>query len=538
MSIKDESLFEEFGDLGEVDKELNEEQIILAIENDALDTFKLLINRGVAVKDISIGFGMSAFEYAIRCQSNAILQEMLNTGMHDPLEGEYLRTKRAAIDQVARSLDQKKGTVTANYAVRYAEDIEEYIIGSPPIILAAIYGDVKTLEILLESGSDINARDYTINKTPLMWAIDAYDLEMDDTLSKVEYLLKHGANLIELEDDEGRSSYHYLLRVFDYEELRNLLSLSPFNTPLDLWFKEVAILEKLAHDPAHAKILNEFIPEWEEYRDNKGMMHEITPLMVASRFDKWSEVTKLLLAHGAGINLAANTEWTPLIYAVNSGSVENVKVLIEGGGNVNITIGGDIRITLLEFSIAKPYVDSEIVELLLKGGASTEGNPNWTIEKQREGLHAQGKEKEIDLSEIAIFNHISIPIELIGSPVIIQASLTASPEVLEIVLAAGVDVNALDFTTNRTALMWACEALLDDYSGTDDYYIYEDWLDVLELLVENGADLTEIKDAEGLSGFDYVEEIFDEKGIEELAGDALLSAMDSIYEGEYFEEND
>lgn len=245
MSIKDESLFEDFGDLGEVDKELNEEQIILAIENDALDIFKLLINRGVTVKDISIGFGMSAFEYAIKCQSNAILQEMLNTGIHDSLKGEYQRSRKASVIEVEESLDQRKGTVSANYDIRDESDIEEYIAGSPPIIIAALYGDVKTLELLLEAKSDINATDYTINKTPLMWAADAYFFEYPDALSKIEFLIKQGADITTIFDDNGDNSLAYLMKALSSKELERVLSFSPFDSPPTDWLGEVKLFRDL-----------------------------------------------------------------------------------------------------------------------------------------------------------------------------------------------------------------------------------------------------------------------------------------------------
>ncbi len=51
-------------------------------------------------------------------------------------------------------------------------------------------------------------------------------------------------------------------------------------------------------------------------------------------------VAKLLIAHGANVNLAGSEGWTPLHYAAHNGDMDSVKMLLEKGAKREAMAGG------------------------------------------------------------------------------------------------------------------------------------------------------------------------------------------------------
>lgn len=72
------------------------------------------------------------------------------------------------------------------------------IEGSNSIHIACLYGDIKKIKEFLNSGVNINSKDFS-NRTPLMYAAE------DGATEIIDYLLKNGANINEI-DIRGESA--------------------------------------------------------------------------------------------------------------------------------------------------------------------------------------------------------------------------------------------------------------------------------------------------------------------------------------------
>lgn len=72
------------------------------------------------------------------------------------------------------------------------------IEGSNSIHIACLYGDIKKIKEFLNSGVNINSKDFS-NRTPLMYAAE------DGATEILSYLLKNGANINEI-DIRGESA--------------------------------------------------------------------------------------------------------------------------------------------------------------------------------------------------------------------------------------------------------------------------------------------------------------------------------------------
>ena len=60
------------------------------------------------------------------------------------------------------------------------------------IHIACLYGDLPKIKRLLESGANVNSRDFS-NRTPLMYAAE------DGAIDTIDYLIRNGANINDID---------------------------------------------------------------------------------------------------------------------------------------------------------------------------------------------------------------------------------------------------------------------------------------------------------------------------------------------------
>lgn len=83
----------------------------------------------------------------------------------------------------------------------------------------------------------------------------------------------------------------------------------------------------------------------------------------------YSDVIKLLIKHGADVNIKDNKNQSLLLYAANSNFSELMEICIESGANVNINIRAKYNTTPLFLTV---YNDNyHMTKLLLEKGADT-----------------------------------------------------------------------------------------------------------------------------------------------------------------------
>jgi hypothetical protein len=195
---------------------------------------------------------------------------------------------------------------------------------------------------------------------------------------------------------------HYNLQNYNAELLLSAYVANQFpdrrfinNGAFSIFGKSIQPIEKLKslkitkwNDALAIAILNNYPLETIEWIINSGAdinsiyMHE-TPLMKAVLR---SDIISLLLSKGAKVNTATKYGKTALFYAIQFGSIEAVRILLEHGANPNQTlksleefktIDNDFFLieqvadfTPLVYSLR--YSSDEVTQLLLKHGAKLE----------------------------------------------------------------------------------------------------------------------------------------------------------------------
>ena len=184
---------------------------------------------------------------------------------------------------------------------------------------------------LLEHGADVNARADT-DLTPLHVAAKW------GRVGVVHVLLEHGAN-VGAEDNEGKTPLH---------AAANYARVAYFGTA-----DAVEVLRVLLEHGANVGA-----------EDNQGRtpLHAAADCARVAYFGTVVDVLRVLLEHGANIGAEDNQGRTPLHAATHSGRVEVVRVLLEQGANV----GAEDKQGRTPLHIAVVYgsvdADDEIVE--------------------------------------------------------------------------------------------------------------------------------------------------------------------------------
>ena len=206
--------------------------------------------------------------------------------------------------------------------------------GTTPLYSPAFFGEFEMVQILLKYKAGVNAT-HEDGSTPLHFASQgSYQRgpNIGPSLSNIaRLLLEHGAD-VNAQDHTRRTPLHFAAQYWRVEVVRVLL-------------KHVASLgaEDDAEDDdrktaSQVVVLSEYV----NARDAK----DNTPLHLASQnaFHEppviaFSNVTRLLLEHGADVNAQDNNRQTPLHVAAQRGCIDIVRVLLEHGANVGAKDG-------------------------------------------------------------------------------------------------------------------------------------------------------------------------------------------------------
>jgi Ankyrin repeats (3 copies)/Ankyrin repeats (many copies) len=193
----------------------------------------------------------------------------------------------------------------------------------PPLYYAALCGFHDIVEHLItRHPQDVNA-DGGYYVRPLVAALEGEHFQTAD-------LLRHSGADLDVRGSYGMNPLHAAAHSGNLEVVRKLIEYDPANVnPRD------------------------------EYRS--------TPLHLSSdgHYFKAGSVVRLLLEHGADIDLQDKDGWTPLYTALINGALEIVPLLLEYGADVEAR-DNDGK-TALQVAAEKGY--DEIVELLREHGA-------------------------------------------------------------------------------------------------------------------------------------------------------------------------
>ncbi|GJL95076.1 MAG: hypothetical protein DHS20C05_14810 [Hyphococcus sp.] len=211
---------------------------------------------------------------------------------------------------------------------------------------AIVRGHLNAVELLVESGADLEIQSGVSSRTPLMWAIYA------DRKEIFEYLLNAGADVngsgSKLDDDEieirTRSSRKSLLERPVYTaairgSVYYLRTLHEAGAKIE-YDHEVSALSWaiLGGDLAAAKLLLELgaDPNHETSLGYEYDEKHMSALVLAAESEN-IEAVKLLLAAGANINLVNNKgEGSALHMAIEARNLPLVELLLEHGADPNV----------------------------------------------------------------------------------------------------------------------------------------------------------------------------------------------------------
>src|SRR5690348_7371337 len=211
--------------------------------------------------------------------------------------------------------------------------------GFTPLLYAARKGCLECVQTLIKAGADKNLTDPD-NVTPLLLATLNFNFDI------AAYLVKEGANVNKW-DTWGRAPLYAAV------DMNTLPTGGRADRPSLDKTTGLKLIEILLDAGANPNLQLKLFPPYRSLRDDRGadglLSVGTTPLLRAAKAGD-VEAMKVLIAHGANVDLPTATGITPLMAAAGNGSVsldtrgrykteaqaiEAVEVLVKAGANIN-----------------------------------------------------------------------------------------------------------------------------------------------------------------------------------------------------------
>lgn len=251
-------------------------------------------------------------------------------------------------------LDEEKCGVEPDVAVVWDPSTDP--TPQTPLITACAGGDVQMVQLLLEKGAAINARDpYHRNRTQLHVAASAGHVDV------VKLLLQNRAR-VEC-DSGGSTAIDYAGWCGHSDVVRVLLE----NVSDDFKDGHRRSVLHLAVIHGHDELVRKFIDRGASGDINRGDINRMAALHYAAKSGN-PAVVQLLLGEGAEVDIADKLSRTPLHLALQYGCAA-VEALLRGGARVHVS--DKYKRTPLHL-VGRSEEGEEVVGLLLERGAEVE----------------------------------------------------------------------------------------------------------------------------------------------------------------------
>jgi ankyrin repeat protein len=237
--------------------------------------------------------------------------------------------------------------------------------GSTALHMAALWSALDSTKLLIESGSNIEARDCH-SRTPLHRAVhwETNKQKRPDVVYTIKALLARHADAA-ASDDEMSTPLHLAAKQGLLDVVETLVDAqTAVGISLDLRDKDgrTPLLNSLENRMADSAKIAQLLIEKGAGVSVRSKTGE-TPLIQAARTDQ-PTVLAALLAKGAALD-EENSEGSPLGNAVSNGSKAAAQFLIEKGADVNRPT--EYGYSLLERAIYRDWAD--LAQLLIAKGA-------------------------------------------------------------------------------------------------------------------------------------------------------------------------
>ncbi|GHI00562.1 hypothetical protein AM1BK_41040 [Neobacillus kokaensis] len=188
---------------------------------------------------------------------------------------------------------------------------------------AAKKGDIKEIIKLLEQGVDINSKDHQ-GRTALMIAT----YENDINTAKV--LVENGAD-VNIQDNMKNNPYLYA-GAEGYLDILKLTIEAGADTKIVNRYGGTALIPASEH--GYVDVVKQLLETTDvdvNHINNLGWTALLEAIILNDGGKKQQETIKLLIEHGADVNIPDSNGVTPIAHAQEKGFVEIEKILLDAG---------------------------------------------------------------------------------------------------------------------------------------------------------------------------------------------------------------
>ena len=302
-------------------------------------------------------------------------------------------------------------------------DAKNKLLGATPLYFACQFGNLEAVKILIEEGAEIDAKTSS-GGTPLMIATQM------NRMNTVEYLLEKNADINLQEKPTGVHPIHIAVGTGDIELVKKLLEYKP----------ELEVREKVAG---------------------------VTPLYLACQ-SGYTEIADLLLKSNSMIESRGTDGAGPISIATQNGHSEVVELLIENKASVDLrTLNGK---TPLHFGVRANK--KEIIEILIKNNANLEVRETTYMLTP---LHSSVTEGNLELTKLLIESKADPMVAAKeGESLVYLATQKGDIGLIKYLISIQCDINQKEYTVGADCLFFAAQ---------------HGWKEIVQLLVESRADI-------------------------------------------------
>lgn len=492
--------------------------LMAAANNGREDTVELLLDYieegNSKLLDAGDSNGKTALYYAVELRRPEILEALLEHGANPNLysnEGVFPLHKsvmQGEIGILQVLLDGDHGGILVNPNV---QDLD----GRTPLMLALQKGNKEIIDILLESGADIEAVD-NAGMTALMYAVASNSKDMVGYLlqkkAKINTLSEAGltALIVALQNANFEMSRHLLIKGADPSVYKSDKK-SPLEIAVSYKNSEVvlvnALLGKLAQtgndlpsgallsaiQPGNIEVVRLLLDSGADVQALEGAYNNA---LIRALAVKDEPIAMLVVQEGADVNKLDKDGYSPFAMAIKENYLELGALLLEKGAMLEPKTKNPTAIPL---NIILQSENVGFLDLFLSKSEKISANKLL--------IQAVVESKTKLVPTILEYDANPDVSDSLGKPVLWLAVAKSNTEIVKALLEAGAEVNIRDAQKGATPLMIAVAAKnaqmvqyllaaranpnIADAEGLSatSYAILTDQPGVLKLLVDGGADV-------------------------------------------------